>query len=189
MFQSAHVSHTHILLGEELSQLPGGASQVCRGAHVVSHCDCSWMALPQCQAMSHFFLWLLPLTNCFLQSCCPVYQLEPDIKAWGFHPLLREGRQLQPRHHGAPVQLLALLQPGAARHRGSMAQPSVLAHPCSPRLFQLPRGPRLLWAPILVLQAGQVLDILSDLRGRKSHSVSADFLIQHNLFISRLRTA
>lgn len=52
-----------------------------------------------------------------------------------------------------------------------------------------PPGARLPRASLLVLQAGQALDVLLDLRGRKSHSVSADFLIQSNLFTSKLRTA
>lgn len=79
--------------------------------------------------------------------------------------------------------------------RGSASQPCAPADPCPQGPFVspvvpapplAPPGARLPQASLLVLQA---LDILLDLRGRKSHSVSADFLIQCNLFTSKLRTA
>lgn len=95
---------------------------------MLAHCGWSWMALPQGQVTSHFFLWLFSLTNCFLQSCCPIYQLETDMKAWGLHPPLSpQGEQAAPvQAPGCPCSA-----PGPAAARGCQA-PRVPGPPLCP---------------------------------------------------------
>lgn len=117
----ACVSANHILLrGEELSQLSGGASHRAaapREAGGTREKELTFIPLRpvlqgnkglgwhflSCQVMSHYFLWLSSPTSCSLQSRYPIYQLETDIKARGFHPLL-------PGEQAAPAQNTGVLE-------------------------------------------------------------------------------
>lgn len=154
MLQSAHVSHFHVLPGgEELSQLPGGAPWVGRGAPAGTLC----------------LVWDGTASGPSHQSLFPLASLSDELFATA----------MQAAPARAPG---ALLSSWPCCCQARRVHGPALCPPSSPLVPDCP-GPQPCAA------AAQLLDILSDLRGRKSRSVSADFLIQCNLFISRLRTA
>lgn len=117
-----------------------------------------------CQVMSNYFLWLSLLSNCFLQLCCSIYQLETATRSRGCHPLLpgAGGSQAQ---HGAAVLGSCLLWGGGAAGWGAVCRPGAPRHP-DPGAPRPPRS-QLPPAPILVLQAGKALGILLGLREGK----------------------
>lgn len=117
-----------------------------------------------CQVMSNYFLWLSLLSNCFLQLCCSIYQLETATRSRGCHPLLpgAGGSQAQ---HGAAVLGSCLLWGGGAAGQGAVCRPCAPRHP-DPRAPRPPRS-QLPPAPILVLQAGKAPGILLGLREGK----------------------
>lgn len=81
-----------------------------------------------CQLMSHYFLWLSSPTSCFLQSRYPIYQLETDIKARGFHPLLPGGQAAPAHNTGVLVLSSSLCCGGELPAQGGSA-----SQPCAPR--------------------------------------------------------
>lgn len=117
-----------------------------------------------CQVMSNYFLWLSLLSNCFLQLCCSIYQLETATRSRGCHPLLpgAGGSQAQ---HGAAVLGSCLLWGGGAAGWGAVCRPCAPRHP-DPGAPRPPRS-QLPPAPILVLQAGKAPGILLGLREGK----------------------
>lgn len=139
-----------------------------------------------CQVMSNYFLWLSLLSNCFLQLCCSIYQLETATRSRGCHPLLPGAGGSQAQHRAA-VLGSCLLWGGGAAGRGAVCRPCAPRHPDprAPRAPQEPAAP----SPHPCAASWKGSWHFVGPEGGKSHSFSANFLIQCNLFVSKLRTA
>lgn len=94
-----------------------------------------WHA-PSCQVVSHYFLWLSSLTNCFLQLRYPIYQLEAGIKAWASTRSSLEDRRPPLTTQGCPC-----LAPRCAAAGGPRPSPAPQQPPCPPGPLWLSRGP------------------------------------------------
>lgn len=139
-----------------------------------------------CQVMSNYFLWLSLLSNCFLQLCCSIYQLDTATRSRGCHPLLPGGRRLPGTARGSRARLLLVVGRWGCRVGGCVpARCSTAPRPRGPSAPQEPAAP----SPYPCAASWKGSWHFVGPEGGKSHSFSANFLIQCNLFVSKLRTA